>query len=60
MAGVGVTWYRLVLIGYPLQAFYSIREFDLTPNLQWRVIVDLPSRPACLVWRWHIAAAPPL
>jgi len=39
MAGVGVTWYRLVLIGYPLQAFYSIREFDLTPNLQWRVIV---------------------
>ena len=39
MAGVGVTWYRLVLIGYPLQAFYSIREFDLTPNLQWRVTV---------------------
>ncbi len=41
MAGVGVTWYRLVILGYPLQMIYSIREFDLTPTLQWRVLVGL-------------------
>lgn len=41
MAGVGVTWYRLVLIGYPLQIMYSIREFDLTPNPHWRVVLGL-------------------
>ncbi len=41
MAGVGVTWYRLVMFGYPLQMLYGIREFDLTPTLQWRVLVGL-------------------
>ncbi|MGQ9897263.1 MAG: tetratricopeptide repeat protein [Acidobacteriota bacterium] len=41
MAGVSVTWYRLVLIGYPLQAMYSIREFDLTPTLHWRLGLGL-------------------
>ncbi len=41
MTGVGVTWYRLVILGYPLQMMYSIREFDLTPALQWRVLAGL-------------------
>lgn len=41
MAGVGVTWYRLVLIGYPLQVHYGIREFNLTPALDWRVAAGL-------------------
>ncbi|MCS7079636.1 MAG: tetratricopeptide repeat protein [Chloracidobacterium sp.] len=41
MAGVGVTWYRLALVGYPLQIHYGIREFNLTPVLHWRVAAGL-------------------
>ena len=49
MAGVGVTWYRLVMFGYPLQMLYGIREFDLTPTLQWRVLVGLAITAGLLV-----------
>ncbi|OYT73874.1 MAG: hypothetical protein CFK52_00520 [Chloracidobacterium sp. CP2_5A] len=41
MSGVGATWYRLVLVGYPLQIQYSVREFNLTPILDWRGVTGL-------------------
>ncbi len=41
MARIGVEWYRLALIGYPLQAFYSIREFNLTPAWDGRAAAGL-------------------